>query len=322
MLVDNITIKIISGKGGDGLVSFNKTILALGPTGGSGGRGGSVYLEGIADINALNRLRNSKVFKAQNGQNGKVQLRDGTTGKDLIVQIPIGTVIHNLTDNTQKEITKIGERILVAKGGRGGKGNFHFRGPNNTSPKQFQRGKLGEIFNLRLELKLIADVGLIGLPNAGKSSLINELTQANSKVANYLFTTLEPHLGAYYELIIADIPGIIEGASENKGLGLKFLRHVQRTQVLFHLISAESNSIIADYKSIRSELGKFNKELLDKKEYLFLSKTDMVSNNEAREKLAKLKKFNANAMMLSIHDLDAIKKVQDILNDIKNNKKI
>jgi len=322
MLIDDITIEITSGKGGNGLVSFNKTKMSLGPTGGRGGRGGNVYFEGISDINALNRLRHSKIFKAQDGQNGKVQLHDGTTGDDLIISIPVGTIIHNQTNDTTKEITKIGERILAAQGGRGGKGNFHFRGSKKTSPREFQYGKPGEKFNIRLELRLIADVGLIGLPNAGKSSLINELTKAKSKVANYPFTTLEPHLGAYYEIIIADIPGIIEGASENKGLGLKFLKHVQRTQVLFHLISAESKSIVTDYRIIRKELGKFNKELLNKKEYLFLSKTDMVSAEETKQKLAKLAKLNHNVSPISIHDLDAIVAVQKILNKIKKEKKV
>ncbi|MFH1769646.1 MAG: GTPase ObgE [Parcubacteria group bacterium] len=322
MLIDDTTIQITSGNGGDGRVSFNKTKMSLGPTGGSGGRGGNVYLEGISDINALNRLRNIKVFKAQDGQNGKVQLHDGTTGEDLIINIPVGTVIHNQTNNTVEEITKIGERKLVAQGGRGGKGNFHFRGAKKTSPKTFQYGNPGETFKIRLELKLIADVGLVGLPNAGKSSLINELTRANSKVANYPFTTLEPHLGAYYELIIADIPGIIEGASENKGLGLKFLKHVQRTQVLFHLVSAESKSIVTDYRTLRKELGKFSKELLNKKEYLFLSKTDMINAKETKQKLAKLAKLNKNVSPLSIHDLDAIIAVERILNKIKKEKKV
>ena len=321
MLVDEITIRIEAGKGGDGIVSFNKNKMTLGPSGGSGGLGGSVYLIGVSDLGALNSLRNQKVFKAEGGQRGRHQLNDGADGEDLTIRVPVGTVVYNLTTGADHEIVQIGEQFLVAKGGRGGKGNFHFRGPEHTSPTKFQKGLSGEIFNIRLELKMIADVGLIGLPNAGKSSLINELTRANSKVANYPFTTLEPHLGVYYDLILADIPGLIEGASEGKGLGIKFLRHVERTKVLFHLVSAESADPVTDYKAIRNELGTYNKSMLKKEEYLFLSKTDLVDATAAKKQLAKLKKLNKNVAMLSIHDLEAISLVQKILNKIADQKK-
>src|SRR3989344_5981160 len=242
MLIDDLTIRAMSGKGGDGVVAFNGNKMSLGPTGGSGGDGGSIYFEGVSDLGALNRLRHQKVFEAENGFNGRRQLNDGTRGKDLIINVPVGAVIHNLTTKSDQEIVKIGERILAAAGGRGGEGNFHFRGPRDTSPTQFQKGLPGQAFEIRLELKMIADVGIIGLPNATKSSLLNALTNAKSKVANYHFTTLEPHLGVYYELILADIPGLIEGASQGKGLGVKFLRHIERTRILFHLISAESET--------------------------------------------------------------------------------
>ena len=196
----------------------------------------------------------------------------------------MGTIIQKIETGETKEILKIGERILVARGGRGGKGNFHFRSATNTSPKQFQEGSLGEHFAVRLELRLIADIGLIGLPNAGKSSLLNELTKAKSKVANYPFTTLEPNLGVYYELILADIPGLIEGASTGKGLGIGFLRHIERTKILFHLISAESENPVKDYKIIKKELETYNKNLTKKTEYVFLSKSDMVSSEEMKRK--------------------------------------
>ena len=322
MIVDDLTIRIQAGRGGNGIVAFNKNKGALGPTGGRGGNGGNVSFVGVSDLGALNALRNQKVFKAEDGKNGRHQLNDGTAGEDLMIKVPVGTVIHNLIAGTDQEIVKIGEQILVAKGGHGGKGNFLFRGPHSTSPRRFQEGLLGEQFSIRLELKMIADVGIIGLPNVGKSSLLNELTRAKSKVANYHFTTLEPHLGVYYDLILADIPGLIEGASEGKGLGIKFLRHVERTRVLFHLVSAESEDPVKDYKAIRKELGVYNKSMLDKEEYVFLSKTDMSDQATIKKNLAKLKKLNPRASVLSIHDMDSIASVQKILNKLADEKKV
>ncbi len=331
MIIDDLTIRIQAGKGGDGIVAFNKNKNAQGPTGGRGGNGGNIWFVGVSDLGALNALRNAKVFKAEDGKNGRHQLNDGTAGEDLFIRIPVGTVIHNITTGlgvahpgnsvVDREIVKVGEQVLIAKGGHGGKGNFLFRGPHATSPKRFQEGLPGEQFIIRLELKMIADVGIIGLPNVGKSSLINELTKAKSKVANYNFTTLEPHLGAYYDLILADIPGLIEGASEDKGLGVKFLRHIERTRVLFHLVSAESEDPAKDYKTIRKELGVYNKSLLDKDEYLFLSKTDMSDEATIKKKLAKLKKLNKNASVISIHDINAVSSVKIILNKIAEDKK-
>ena len=320
MIIDNLTIRIQAGKGGDGIVAFNKNKGSQGPTGGRGGNGGSIFFIGVSDLGALNALRNAKVFRAEDGKNGRHQLNDGTAGEDLVIRVPIGTVIHNKTTGIDQEIVRVGEQILVAKGGHGGKGNFLFRGPHATSPKRFQEGLPGEQFNIFLELKMIADIGIIGLPNVGKSSLLNELTKAQSKVANYHFTTLEPHLGVYYDLILADIPGLIEGASEGKGLGVKFLRHIERTRVLFHIVSAESEDPVKDYKSIRKELGAYNKSLLEKDEYLFLGKIDMVDSATVKKKLIKLKKLNKNASTLSIHDLDSITSVKKILNKIAKEK--
>ena len=320
MLIDDLTIRVVSGKGGDGIVAFSGNMLTLGPTGGSGGDGGSVYFEGVSDLGALNRLRNRKVFEAEDGQNGKRQLNDGNRGKDLTINVPVGTVIHNLTTKSDREIVKIGERILAAGGGHGGKGNFHFRGPKNTSPKQFQLGLPRQEFEIRLELKMIADVGIIGLPNAGKSSLLNALTNAKSKVANYHFTTLEPHLGAYYELILADIPGLIEGASQGKGLGVKFLRHIERTRILFHLISAESETPAEDYQTIRQELGSYNKDLLKKDEFLFLAKSDLIDQPIIAAKLAQLKKLSPNTIPFSINNPNMLTEVKKILSAITKQK--
>ncbi|MEK7621789.1 MAG: Obg family GTPase CgtA [Patescibacteria group bacterium] len=320
MLIDDLTIRVVSGKGGNGIVAWSGNKMSLGPTGGSGGDGGSVYFEGVSDLGALNRLRHRKVFEAEDGQNGKRQLNDGNRGEDLIIRVPVGTVIHNLTTGSNREIVKIGERLLAAQGGHGGKGNFHFRGPKNTSPTQFQLGAPAQEFEIRLELKMIADVGIIGLPNAGKSSLLNSLTNAKSKVANYHFTTLEPHLGVYYELILADLPGLIEGASTGKGLGIKFLRHVERTRILFHLISAESETPIEDYKIIRQELGLYNQDLLAKTEFLFLTKSDLLDQPTLTKKLAELKKLNPKIIPLSINDPATLVEVKKILNAIGKEK--
>lgn len=320
MLIDEVKVKIYAGNGGKGAVAFNKNMMSLGPTGGKGGRGGSVLAIGISDINALNQFRARKEFRAENGLDGRGQFRDGHDGKDLILKLPVGTVIHNLTTGKNFSLEQIDEKILLAKGGVGGYGNFHFRSPKNTSPKEFQYGSAGENFEFRFELKLIADVGFIGLPNAGKSSMLNALTSAQSKVANYPFTTLEPNLGVYYELILADIPGLIEGSSAGRGLGIKFLRHIERTKILFHFISAESLTPANDYKIIRKELGSYNKKLLEKPEYLFLSKSDMADEKSLAEKLEILKKIQPSAITVSVLDNKSIKKIEKILNDIKSQK--
>lgn len=321
MLIDDVTIKIAAGHGGKGAVAFDKNKMAIGPAGGGGGKGGSIIFEGVPDIGALRHFRFRKVVEAENGMEGRGQFRDGHDGLDMMLKVPVGTVIHNLTTGAHSEVTKINEKLLIAQGGKGGKGNFLFRGPKDTSPSRFQPGLPGDAFDVRLELKLIADVGLVGLPNAGKSSLINELTKAESRVGNYPFTTLEPSLGAYYELIIADIPGLIEGASEGKGLGVKFLRHVERTQTIFHLVSSDSKSVAKDYKIIRNELGEYNPEILNKKEYLFLTKSDLVSPVNLKKQLTALKKLNKNAIAISIHDSDSLEKVKKILNKLVDAKK-
>lgn len=320
MLIDDVTIKISAGSGGKGVVAFSSVKNSQGPTGGNGGNGGNIYFEGSADFGILHQFRFKKEISAKNGENGKYTLRDGAAGEDLILKVPTGTVIHNLTTGVDFEILNIGQKFLAARGGRGGKGNFLFRSAVNTTPTQFQYGLPGEEFDLRLELKFIADVGFIGLPNAGKSSLLNELTNAKSKVANYPFTTLEPNLGVYYDLILADIPGIIEGASSGKGLGIKFLRHIERTKVLFHFISADSKDPVQDYKTIRKELESYSKELLDKPEYVFLSKADLASEDEIKKMHKGLKKIKLSAVPITILDEASLKPVKKILNEIMKQK--
>lgn len=320
MLIDDITIKVRAGSGGKGAVAFNKNLNQYGPAGGTGGGGGSVYVKGSSDLGILAAYRFKKEFAADDGEDGKGQFRDGVTGEDLVLPVPVGTVVHNLTTGADHEITAIGESALIAKGGRGGRGNFHFRSSTNTRPKRFDYGTPGEHFTLRLELKLIADVGLIGLPNVGKSSLLNELTNAKSRVANYPFTTLEPNLGVYYELILADIPGLIEGASGGKGLGIKFLRHIERTKIIFHIISAESVDPAGDYAVVRKELGAYNKTLLTKKEYIFLGKSDIVSTVELKKKIRTIQKLKSPVRAFSIHDYASIEAIKKILNTLAKEK--
>ncbi len=320
MLIDDVTIKIFAGNGGNGAVVFSSVKNSQGPTGGNGGNGGSIYFEGVADLGALQQFRFKKEIHAKDGENGKSKLLDGAGAEDLILKIPTGTVIHNITTGGSREVLNIGERICIAKGGRGGKGNFLLRSSTNTTPMYAQDGSSGETFTVRLELKFIADVGFIGLPNVGKSSLINELTNAKIKVANYPFTTLEPNLGVYYELVLADIPGLIAGASSGKGLGIKFLRHIERTMVLFHFISADSRDPIQDYKTIRGELEKYSKKLIEKPEYIFLSRADLVNEEGIRKISEKLKKINLSAVPISILDDVSLKSMKEILNKIKNQK--
>lgn len=313
MLIDEVTIRVKAGHGGRGAVAFQKIKFAFGPTGTAGGDGGSVYAEGVSDLGALNQLRFKKDISAKKGMDGRSQFRDGEDSESEVVKVPVGTVIHNLDTGKDEEVTRVGEKILVAKGGKGGRGNFHFRSSTNTTPREFEPGLPGQEYTIRFELKLIADIGLIGFPNAGKSSLLNELSSAKAKVANYAFTTLEPNMGAYYELIIADIPGLIEGASEGKGLGIKFLRHVERTRVLFHLVSAEAEDVVKEYEATRAELGKYNPELLEKPEYVFLSKIDMVAPADIKKKLAALKKKNKNTFAISVLDNESLEQVKKIL---------
>lgn len=320
MLIDDIKIEVSAGNGGKGCVGFNKNLMSLGPAGGSGGKGASVIFQGVSDLNALNQFRFKKQVNADNGRDGKGQFCDGPDGKDLYIKIPVGTVIHNLDTGEKQEITKVGQEILIAKGGCGGKGNFLFRSSKNTTPKEFEEGKPGQHFDLRLELKLIADIGFVGLPNLGKSSLLNELTNASVKVANYQFTTLEPNLGVYAGLILADIPGLIEGASTGKGLGIKFLKHVERTKTIFHFLAADSEDIIKDYKTIRAELEAYNPQLLEKPEHILVSRSDMIEEKELKKVLTKARKINKNAMPISIHNWDQIQKVKELLNELDKEK--
>jgi len=318
MLVDEITLTLRAGDGGKGAVAFNKVKKMLGPTGADGGRGANIYFEAVPDINALMPLAGRREIQAKHGKDGRGQFIDGPDGEDLIIKVPAGTRVVNVETGFARELEGAGQRLLVAGGGKGGRGNFKFRSGSNTSPKECEEGTPGDVATYRLELRLIADIGLVGLPNAGKSSLLNALTAASSRVGEYPFTTLEPSLGAYYGLIIADIPGLIEGAAEGKGLGVKFLKHVERTRTLFHLVAAASDDVVADYRTVREELRTFNPTLIEKEEHVFLSKCDGVSEDEVAKKLAAFKKEGIEALPISILDDASLEAVRKILNTIKD----
>lgn len=304
MLVDEAEITIKAGHGGAGKVSFRGK-KGGGPDGGDGGRGGDVYVHAVSDIYALKQFLSRNVLKAQDGEAGGTEMRAGVNGKDFILTMPIGTFLTDEEGN-EAELTQVGEEILLAKGGLGGRGNETFKSSSNTTPRYAQKGIPGEEKKLTLKLKLIADFGLIGLPNAGKSSLLNEITNANAKIGDYPFTTLEPNLGVLNGKVLADIPGLIEGASEGRGLGHKFLKHIEKVKLLLHCISSESDDPIRDYKIIREELKKFNPELLEKKEIILLTKSDL--------KKPEIKSIDKQKVIpISIHDWDSIENLTKIL---------
>ena len=268
MLVDEVQIFIKAGNGGNGSASFirNSQTARGGPDGGNGGIGGSIFIQGINDIDALQTFRYDKKVKAEDGVNGGKNKLFGRNGQHLTIRVPLGTFVYDLSNNTNLEVTDEETKHLIAKGGKGGRGNNEFKSATNQAPKFAEKGESGEEKRVKLELKLIADVGLIGLPNAGKSSLLEVLTNAHPKIGNYPFTTLEPNLGVMSGFILADIPGLIEGASDGKGLGINFLKHIEKVKVLIHCIDATSNDYEKDYKIVRNELKKYNPLLLKKKE--------------------------------------------------------
>ena len=313
MFTDEVKVAVIAGHGGDGVVAFNKIKMSLGPTGGKGGKGGDIYFEGVSNLSALNKYKHKREYCAENGMNGKKDNSEGKSGKDLILTVPIGSVLHDLNSKEEIDITEVGQKILVAKGGIGGRGNFSFRSPINTSPEEREFGSPGEEVEFYIELRFIADIGLIGLPSAGKSSLLNELTKANAKVGNYDFTTLEPNLGVMDGVVLADIPGLIEGASQGKGLGMKFLRHIQRTKILVHCISLESADPKKDYGVIRKELESYSPELIEKKEIILLTKTDLTDERTIKQKIKQMQKLNPNVVVVSIHDQDRIDELKSKL---------
>jgi len=316
MLTDETTIKVRAGRGGDGVVRFSGVMKTNAPTGGDGGCGGNVIFLGVADLGALRAYRSNKVIEANNGGVGQQNTKKGHNGKDVFIRVPVGTVIRDKEKEKEYEVMHIGEKIIVARGGKGGFGNFHFRSSRVTTPKKATPGSAGEECVLDVELRLIADIGFVGYPNVGKSTLLNALTKSSSKVGNYQFTTLEPNLGSYYGTILADIPGLIEGASKGRGLGHKFLRHIERTHVLFHLVSATSEDPVEDYRKIRKELGAYNPELLEKPEWIFLSRSDECNSKQVQKITKLLAKENPRVIESSILDDACMEKVKKVITGI------
>lgn len=296
MFIDYAKITVRSGKGGNGAVAFRreKYVPKGGPAGGNGGDGGSVYLVADRNINTLLDFKYKKIFVAENGEQGGSSLKDGKSGKDIYIKVPVGTVVKlEDTEEILFDLSYDGQVELVAKGGKGGKGNANFATPTRQAPRFAEKGKLGEEKKLILELKLIADVGLVGFPNAGKSTLISRISAAKPKIADYPFTTLEPVLGIvnfkdFHSFTVADIPGIIEGAHQGKGLGIQFLRHIERTRILLFLIDITSKDYKKDFKVLYNELKEYSPKLLEKKILVSFSKADLIEEKEIK-KLSKIK---------------------------------
>ena len=319
--LDQVKIYIKAGNGGDGSPSFRreKFIEFGGPDGGDGGKGGSVILRAEHNLNTLIDYRYQQHHKAQRGENGSGQNRTGKSGDDLILKVPLGTQVFEEDNKTLiYDFTKIGEEFVAANGGKGGLGNTRFKSSTNRAPRKYTKGTAGEEFVIWLQLKTIADIGIIGLPNAGKSSLLAAVTNANPKIANYQFTTLNPNLGvATYddkEITLADIPGLIEGAHEGTGLGTQFLKHIERCKSLLHLIDITNENLIESYNQVKKELQNYSSELTKKKELIVLNKIDLVDEDVVKKKLKDFSKIKKSEVLtLSTLKKNSVSKIKSKL---------
>ncbi len=316
--LDQVKIYIKAGNGGHGSPSFRreKFIEFGGPDGGDGGKGGSIILKSERNLNTLIDYRFQQHHKAERGENGTGQNRTGRGGEDLFLKVPVGTQVFEEDNKTLiYDFSKEGEEFVVANGGKGGLGNTRFKSSTNRAPKKFTKGVFGEEYVIWLQLKTIADVGIVGLPNAGKSSLLGAITNATPKIANYKFTTLNPNLGvATYddkEITLADIPGLVEGAHEGIGLGIQFLKHIERCKTLMHLIDITNEDLENTYQQVKNELGSYSKELLNKKEIIVLNKTDLLDGDTVKEIVKNFSKNKSSEVVtLSTIEKDSVSKIK------------
>jgi GTPase len=309
MLVDDVKINVIAGNGGEGAqtyLGFRKGV-RVGASGGDGGRGGNIYFLASNNVHDLSEFQYKKEIKSANGEKGMVKNHNGKNAPDIIVLVPIGTSIIDKKYNKEFEMADTQNPVLIAKGGEGELGSY------NLTKKQGKQTvkRIGQKTTLHLILSLIADVGLIGLPNAGKSSLLKALTNANPKIGNYPFTTLEPNLGVLDKLVLADIPGLIEGAAEGHGLGIKFLKHIEKTKIILHCISATDENPIKSYQTVRGEFEKYNKELLQKDEIILITKKDLVNEEDLNKKVILFK--DKKIIKISIYDQNSLNELTNIL---------
>ena len=319
--LDQVKIYIKAGNGGDGSPSFRreKFIEFGGPDGGDGGKGGSVILKAEQNLNTLIDFRYQQHHKAKRGENGAGQNRTGKSGEDLILKVPLGTQVFEEDNKTLiYDFTKISEEFIAAAGGKGGLGNTRFKSSTNRAPRKFTKGTQGEEFTIWLQLKTIADIGIIGLPNAGKSSLLASVTNANPKIANYQFTTLNPNLGvASYdnkEITIADIPGLVEGAHKGTGLGIQFLKHIERCKSLLHLIDITSEDLKKSYQQVKNELKKYSNKFTKKKELIVLNKIDLIDEKEVNHIIKDFKKnTKSEVIALSTFNKSSVSKIKSKL---------
>lgn len=315
MFVDEINISAKAGNGGDGVVRWHREKFKPkgGPAGGNGGGGGDVYVRAVSDLNRLAKYTGAKLFKAEDGQDGQGNSKHGQGGEDIFVDIPVGSKVTDLERGRIYELTKVGDTEKILHGGPGGLGNEYFKSSTNRAPENATRGKAGESGNFLVELSLVVDVGLVGLPNAGKSTLLNSLTNAKSAIGSYPFTTTEPHLGVVDGCLLADIPGLIEGAAAGKGLGHKFLRHVSRTKMLLHLVSLADTDPISSYYTIKKELSDYSEELSKREEWIVLTKKDLLNKEDLEKYEKEFDKISNHVFVVSSMTGEGLEKLQDSL---------
>jgi GTP-binding protein len=315
MFVDTLTIYVKAGDGGDGVTRWRheKFRPMAGPAGGNGGRGGDVFMRAVRDVNLLARYTGDKSFAAEAGEAGLDKSRFGKNGEDLYIEVPVGSIVTDLDRERTFELLEEGQEIKILKGGSGGIGNEQFKSATNRSPEESTLGRDGEEGNFLINLSLVVDVGLVGMPNAGKSTLLNTFTNARAKVGAYPFTTLEPHLGDLFGFTVADIPGLISGASAGKGLGHTFLRHVSRTKMILHLVSLETEDALDRYYTIRGELSAYAKELSSKEEWIIFTKTDLTNPDYIKSLEREVDKIGNRVFFISAETGEGVKELQDSL---------